>query len=104
MLHSRLAIGCDAAVLLRVRGGLGGRGTAKGDSSSSSSGIGGFSWGIDGSNWGIGESAGCDADSPDEALVGRYGFAGVGGDGGGVGVTTAGITASGITAACGAAV
>ena len=99
LLRSRLAIGCDATVLLRVLGGLGGRGVGSGDSSSSSSGIGGLSWGIGGSSWGIGGSAGCDADSPDEALVGRCGFAGVGGNRGGIGAAAAGMTASGIISA-----
>ena len=104
LLRSRLAIGCDAAVLLRVRGGLGGRGAGSGDSSSSSSGIGGFSCGIGGSGWGIGGPAGCDVDSPDEALVGRCGFAGVGGNRGGIGAAAAGMTASRITSAWGTAI
>ena len=64
LLRSRLAMGCDAAVLLRVLGGLGGRGVGSGASSGSSSGIGG-------SGCWIGGSMICEADSPDEALVGR---------------------------------
>ena len=86
LLRSRLAIGCDAAVLLRVRGGLGGRGGGSDVSSVSTSGISGSDW-IGG---GIGGSIGCEADSPDDALVGRWGFAGVGGIWGGAGAGIAG--------------
>ena len=76
LLRKRLAIVCKAAALLRVIGGLGGRGVGSDASSGSSSGIGGSGCRIGG---GIGGSMGCEADSPDEALVGRWGFAGVGG-------------------------
>ena len=75
LLRSRLAMGCDAAVLLRVLGGLGGRGAGNDASSGSSSGIGGsgclIGEGIGGSGCWIGGSMSCEADSPDEALVGR---------------------------------
>ena len=76
-------MGWDAAVLLRVLGGLGGRGVGSGKLSSSSSSIGG-------SGWGIGGLTCCDFDSPDDALVGRWGFAGVGGSWGGIGAGIAG--------------
>jgi hypothetical protein len=98
LLRSRLAIGWDAAVLLRVLGGLGGRGVGIDESSSSSSGIGGF-------GCPVGGSICCDADSPDEALVGRCGFAGVGGNRegiGAVGMKPSGIiSARGIVGMCG---
>ena len=83
MLRSRLAMGWDAAVLLRVLGGLGGRGADSDASSESFSGIGG-------SGCWIGGSTSCDADSLDEALVGQWDFAGVGGSWGGIGVGIAG--------------
>ena len=87
LLRSRLAMGCDAAVLLRVLGGLGGRGAGNDASSGSSSWICGSGCLIGG---GIGGSMGCEADSPDDALVGRWGFAGVGGIWGGAGAGIAG--------------
>ena len=71
-------MGWDAAVLLRVLGGLGGRGVDSDASSESFSVIGG-------SGCWIGGSTSCDADSPDEALVGRWGFARVGGNWDGIG-------------------
>ena len=64
LLRNRLAIGWEAAVLLRVLGGLGGRGVGSDASSESSSRFGG-------SGCWIGGSTCYDADSPDEALVGR---------------------------------
>ena len=91
LLRSRLAMGWDGAVLLRFLGGLRGRGVGGDASSGSSSGIGGSSC------W-IGASTGCDADSPDDALVGPWGFAGVGGSWGGIGAGIAGWAGTGIVA------
>ena len=47
----------------------------------------------------FGGSTCCGADSPDGALVGRCGFAGVGGNKGGIGAAAAGMTASRIASA-----
>ena len=82
-------MGCDVVVLLRVLGGLGGRGVGSDASSGSSTRIGSLGC------W-SGASTGCDADSPDDALVGRWGFAGVGGRWGGIGAGIAGWAAIGI--------
>ena len=89
LLRSLLAMGCDVVVLLRVLGGLGGCGVGSDVSSGSSSGIGGLGC------W-IGASIGCDADSPNDALVGRWGFAGVGRSWGGIGAGIASWIATGI--------
>ena len=99
LLRKRLAIGCKADALLRVNGGLGGRGSGSDVSSGSASRTGDSGCRIGG---GIGGSMGCEADSPDDALVGRWGFAGVGGRWGGPGAGIAGwAAATGIAAAVG---
>ena len=73
-LRSLLEIGCVAAALLRVIGGLGGLGVAGGSSGMSS--IGNGSWYAASS---CGFSVAAVAVSLDDAGVGRCGLAGVGG-------------------------